>query len=986
MTITTGPNLGLFSGGAKGEYYYDPFMRFLRGLDALVQPRMRSIVTALPTTGVVDGDTYLYTGADANKNKVARYSSALAGWEYFAPTSGWQVRILDQLDGNGQYLSYEFDGTDWEEKLSSGGLSIEDGDLRYERLLKHNLTATTNPAATNDSSQGYSVLSRWVNTATKELWLALDVTPGAANWQQVTLSADELGSAAFATVGSAAGNLPTVSMVGALLEAFRAFGGASVAAAGTKGFVPAPPQSEQLRFLRSDGAWTVVTIEDVEQASGINLGTGAGAAGLYLQTVGNVLQFKSLKAEDDSITLTVEEGRILIRSNALPGSDVELFSVGTGEDVYAGEVGSQHQFRSIKAGENVTVEVVDNTLLISAIGADSGAVSFPFNVCFEDKTVANPGWGYWTKAQWAERIPYTYSYALGGDTFTYVSNQGDAVGATHNMTGLALYFTDEQYFGSNVRITVYSSSIVTAYSSSPNNYVYLGVMNDDPATHTGDVDVRYETDGEELVVEKTLSAENPVVIVRGELDNTSTIWAVRFKVEIEVGGQYVNVLSLGTESGGSTIEFVEVGDGYSVLGERTGTTQAVRNLVAGAGVAISDDESGALRISASGAAGSASIGDVYTSLVAEAPVDYLEANSAFLIAEYPDLAGLVGYTGIRPGEYWIQRSIDEGERYSYPSLAGVVSTDDVTAVWVRAFSGSTSLPPQRSVDDGVTWSALSITGLIGPARVCADASQREFYILGGDGKIFKGTQDGQVWSLFRTLPSSSFSSISASYQTVIVTGSAGILVSHEGSMFTSPVQDGGWSTRATPIPSGEGDGVWLATNAGQTVLRSTDDGDSWAPVSTPLGRVVSIAFPQSGDGTVLATGSAMGDSGASALALSEDSGATWELQTEVFKDGHVSSLVGGAQIVLALYGNDYSSTISVYDGLSIYSAVSGAGFGPFFSACILVLDGGWTTKIMALQSAQTGLATLTNVPDDGSYAVLPSTGVQPPYRAYVKGR
>lgn len=75
----------------------------------------------------------------------------------------------------------------------------------YEPRRQDNLTATTDPTVTDDSSAGYEALSRWINTSTGEFWLCLDASTGAANWQQATLTLDELGTLA---VGDNAGDVP----------------------------------------------------------------------------------------------------------------------------------------------------------------------------------------------------------------------------------------------------------------------------------------------------------------------------------------------------------------------------------------------------------------------------------------------------------------------------------------------------------------------------------------------------------------------------------------------------------------------------------------------------------------------------------------------------------------------------------------------------------------------------------------------------------
>lgn len=52
--------------------------------------------------------------------------------------------------------------------------------------LKMNLVAITAPSVTDDTSDGYSVGSRWINTATNEEYVCTDNSVGAANWENTT--------------------------------------------------------------------------------------------------------------------------------------------------------------------------------------------------------------------------------------------------------------------------------------------------------------------------------------------------------------------------------------------------------------------------------------------------------------------------------------------------------------------------------------------------------------------------------------------------------------------------------------------------------------------------------------------------------------------------------------------------------------------------------------------------------------------------------
>jgi len=50
----------------------------------------------------------------------------------------------------------------------------------------NNFSATTNPAATNDNTQQYGIGSKWLNTSTNRMFMALGVATGAANWADIS--------------------------------------------------------------------------------------------------------------------------------------------------------------------------------------------------------------------------------------------------------------------------------------------------------------------------------------------------------------------------------------------------------------------------------------------------------------------------------------------------------------------------------------------------------------------------------------------------------------------------------------------------------------------------------------------------------------------------------------------------------------------------------------------------------------------------------
>jgi len=62
-----------------------------------------------------------------------------------------------------------------------------DAATQIVRDQQPNLAAVTNPGVGNDTTQGYSVGSTWINTATKQEFTCTDATTGAAVWKSTTI-------------------------------------------------------------------------------------------------------------------------------------------------------------------------------------------------------------------------------------------------------------------------------------------------------------------------------------------------------------------------------------------------------------------------------------------------------------------------------------------------------------------------------------------------------------------------------------------------------------------------------------------------------------------------------------------------------------------------------------------------------------------------------------------------------------------------------
>src|SRR5690606_8104513 len=72
---------------------------------------------------------------------------------------------------------------------------------------KNNLSATADPTAADDETDGYEPLSQWINVSSGEVFIAISVASGAAVWQKGTLTVDELGNVSLLNANAIGQNL-----------------------------------------------------------------------------------------------------------------------------------------------------------------------------------------------------------------------------------------------------------------------------------------------------------------------------------------------------------------------------------------------------------------------------------------------------------------------------------------------------------------------------------------------------------------------------------------------------------------------------------------------------------------------------------------------------------------------------------------------------------------------------------------------------------
>jgi hypothetical protein len=128
----------------------------------------------------------------ASNGQVLKYNNTSSAFENVSLSTN------DVAEGTNLYYTSQRASSDAPVQSVDGKTGAVDLSQDYESKKLHNLSATSDPTTTEDSSAGYEALSKWVNTSTGEVWVCLDATAGSAIWALSTLTIDDLGSAATA--------------------------------------------------------------------------------------------------------------------------------------------------------------------------------------------------------------------------------------------------------------------------------------------------------------------------------------------------------------------------------------------------------------------------------------------------------------------------------------------------------------------------------------------------------------------------------------------------------------------------------------------------------------------------------------------------------------------------------------------------------------------------------------------------------------------
>jgi hypothetical protein len=233
--------------------------------------------------------------------------------------------------------------TGWTEELLSATLGTIDtgtkGDLsddtwwlRVSDLVKNNLTASTDPGATDDIDEDYEPGSVWVNNNTPSSWICLDNTDDAASWQQIGAGG---GSGTVTASGTPANDEIAVWTSATDLEGWSY---ATFAAAVESAFITQIQLNDWTGPLGT-GAFTASTTELLYSNAGV-------IDGMPLFTY-------------SGSTLTVGNGGILHLASGAQITGVLSWNL-SGVDKYL--VSGTQLGKATETFENKTVDIDDNTI------------------------------------------------------------------------------------------------------------------------------------------------------------------------------------------------------------------------------------------------------------------------------------------------------------------------------------------------------------------------------------------------------------------------------------------------------------------------------------------------------------------------------------------------------------------------------------------------------------------------------------------------
>jgi hypothetical protein len=154
------------------------------------------VLTVQDTSGTIALVGHVHSASDTTsgqfadariaESNVTQYEAALSITEsQISDLGSYSVTGHDHAAGDitSGELTHERGGLETDVS-GYGGVALIDGGTTSE--LKYNLVATVDPTADEDSDDGYTVGSRWINVTLDKEFVLLDATVGAAVWTETT--------------------------------------------------------------------------------------------------------------------------------------------------------------------------------------------------------------------------------------------------------------------------------------------------------------------------------------------------------------------------------------------------------------------------------------------------------------------------------------------------------------------------------------------------------------------------------------------------------------------------------------------------------------------------------------------------------------------------------------------------------------------------------------------------------------------------------
>lgn len=364
---------------------------------------------------------------------------------------------------------------------------------------------------------------------------------------------------------------------------------------------------------------TISATDAIGVEGGINLGAGAG---LYKQRVSSNLEFKSIIA---GTNVTIIEGTDSITISSTDTGEVNTASnLGTGTGSFAQKIGTDLQFKSFVAGTNVSITSDAQTITISA--TDTGEVT----------TASNIGVGEGTFAQ-KVGVDLEFKTLVAGDNVsissdaqtitisadavidaTTASNLGAGEGSFAQKVGDDLQFKS-LVAGNNVSITSDAQTITIDASSSgeANTASNIGTGIGAFAQKVG-VDLEFKSfiAGSNISLSSDSDSITVTAINVGEINTASNIGPGQGSFAQKVGNdlQFKTIVagsnvSITSDSDTITISSVDntgvenasnLGSGEGLFSSRVGDDLRFKSLVAGTNITLTGSAD-SITIDASGA-------------------------------------------------------------------------------------------------------------------------------------------------------------------------------------------------------------------------------------------------------------------------------------------------------------------------------------------------------------------------------------------------